>query len=66
MVLIINSESSYLVATQAKSQIVGCFQLGTPNSKTINAIILVDFKTVCHVFTSLDACETVGTFFLHK
>ena len=66
MVLHIDSNATYLVLLKAKSRIAGYyFILYYPNTNilaTLNKVILVEYKRVKHVITSLAEGETAGVF----
>ena len=67
MVLFVDSDAAYLVLPKAKSRIAGCHYLSsmppTPEQPpTLNAPILVVYKTLRHVVSSAAEAETAGVF----
>ena len=67
MILLVDSNATYLVMPNAKSRIARYFQLNNdPNRIThlrINGTILVEYKTLKHIVLSAAKVETSGIFY---
>ena len=66
MVLHLDFNATYLVAPHTKSRVAGYVQLNNFNYPTnpfkLNSAILIECKTLCHVFASSTESEIVATF----
>ena len=67
MVLMVDSDTAYLVMPNTKSRIVDYFQLSDHPTKTnnpkLNGAIFVVYKALKNVVSSSAECETVGLFY---
>ena len=64
MLLTIDSDASYLVASKAKSRVAGYFQLNSQHRSNshVNAAILIECKTLRHVVALSAEAERAGLF----
>ena len=66
MILLIDSNATYLVIPKAKSRVAGYFQLNDDSKRipylTVNRAILVKYKALYHIVSSAAEAETAGIF----
>ena len=67
MILLVNSNTTYLVMPKAKSRVAGYFQLNNDSKRVtylkINSAILVECRVLKHVISSVVEAKTARKFY---